>query len=80
LTLTSDTILEFLGDELGVETGDIAPDTPLFSTGIIDSFGLVTLMTYIEGQCKIRIKPADVNLDNFDSLQRIVAFVHRSAA
>ena len=80
MSLNSDAILEFLSNELGIETDEIAPDTFLFSSGIIDSFGLVTLMTFLEGACKMRIKPTDVNLDNFDSVSRIMDYVQRSAA
>jgi acyl carrier protein len=77
--VSPDRILNFLSDDLGVDTAGITPDALLFSTGVIDSFGLVTLMTFLEGEYNIRIKPADVNLDNFDSISRILDYVQRSA-
>src|SRR5690349_18517094 len=73
-------LLEFLGDDLGIDTSDITPDAPLFSTGVVDSFALVSLMTYIEAQGGFRLSPVDVNLDNFDSIGRIVAFCGRMTA
>ncbi|MGR3661217.1 MAG: acyl carrier protein [Paracoccaceae bacterium] len=71
-------IFTFLEDDLGIETDDIEASTLLFSSGIIDSFALVTLMSFIESTAEFRIGPADVNLDNFDSVERICAFVEKS--
>jgi acyl carrier protein len=73
-------ILQFLEDELGVETDEIAGDTLLFSTGEIDSFALVTLMMFLETKGSFRINPADVTLDNLDSVDRIINFCRRHEA
>ncbi|MCB1749631.1 MAG: acyl carrier protein [Gammaproteobacteria bacterium] len=79
MAMNADTLLTFLADDLDVDTADIAPDTLLFSTGIVDSFALVSLMTFLESECGMRISPEDVNLDNFDSIERILAYVERAA-
>ena len=78
MAVTEEGLLGFLSDDLAIETSDIAADTLLFSTGIIDSFALVTLMTYIETEGGVRIAPADVNLANFDSISRILTYVERA--
>ena len=78
--IRNDDILSFLSDDLGVETSDVAGDTALFSSGIVDSFALVTLMMHLESLGGFRINPVDVNLDNMDSVDRIVAFANRQAA
>ncbi len=75
--LDSGMLLEFLEDELGVDTADIDVSTPLFSTQLVDSFALVTLMMYLEREGGITIAPADVNLDNMDSVGRMLAYVER---
>ena len=75
--LDSMMLLEFLEDELGVDTADIDVSTPLFSTQLVDSFALVTLMMYLEREGGITIAPADVNLDNMDSVGRMLAYVER---
>jgi acyl carrier protein len=72
--LTEDNLREFLRDEIGVETTTLSRDDLLFSSGLIDSFSLVTLLAHIERVCGFRIGPTDVNLDNFDSLGRILAY------
>lgn len=74
------TLMEILEDELGVETDGIESDTLLFSSGIVDSFALVTLMMHIEKLAGIRINPGEVTLDNFDTIDRILAFVAQAKA
>ena len=64
----------------GVDTADIEGDTELFSSGLIDSFALVTLMTFIETEGSFRINPAEVNLENLDTIDRILAFANSKIA
>lgn len=79
MAISEEGLIGFLSDDLAIETSDIASDTLLFSTGIIDSFALVTLMTFIETEGRVRISPADVNLANFDSISRILKYVERAS-
>jgi acyl carrier protein len=74
------TLVDFLETELGVEMDGIENDTPLFSSGIVDSFALVTLMMHLEREGGFRINPADVTLDNLDSIDRILAYCNRVPA
>ncbi len=67
----------FLGDEFGLEAQEVADDTLLFSSGMIDSFSLVSLITWLEEQYGFRMNPMDVNLDNLDSVELICGFVER---
>lgn len=73
-------LFAFLETDLGVDTDGLTVDTPLFSSQIVDSFALVTLMTFLEREAGIRIAPADVNLDNMDTIGRMLAYVARVAA
>jgi acyl carrier protein len=70
-------LIAFFADDLGIDTSGITGDAPLFSTGLVDSFALVSLMTFLEDQGGFRLSPADVNLDNLDTIERIVAFSQR---
>jgi acyl carrier protein len=72
-------ILEFMQQDLDIETSGLEPDSPLFSSGVVDSFSLVSLLTFIEEEFDIRVGPADVNLDNFDSLQRMIDYIASKA-
>lgn len=75
VALSFEDFRRFLVDELGVEDDNLAGNTPLFSSGIIDSFSLVTLMTFIENSGEVSILPSDVTLENFDSIDRITQFI-----
>jgi acyl carrier protein len=77
--ISTDMLLEFFEEDLGVDIDGIEPETRIFSSGIIDSFALVTLMTFLEKAGGFRINPADVNLDNMDSIARIVDYSQRAA-
>ena len=72
--INEEKLREFLEDELAVDVSDITTDSLLFSTGVVDSFALVSLMTFLEDEGDIRVSPADVNLDNMDSIARVLNY------
>ena len=78
--IDSDSLLAFLEEDLGVDIDGVEADTPLFSSQLVDSFALVTLMMFLEKQTGIRIAPVDVNLDNMDTIARMLAYVERVAS
>lgn len=58
--------IRFLEDVL--ELGeDVGPDTPLLSTGIVDSFDVTALLGAIEDRYEVVIDPEDVDVDTFDT-------------
>jgi acyl carrier protein len=73
-------LLSYLRDEQYVEIEGIDGATPLFSSGLIDSFALVEMMTFIEDKAGVRVEPADITLENVDTIQLILQFVERMAA
>jgi acyl carrier protein len=80
MELDRERIVAYLVDELGLEDEDAQDDTLLFSTGTLDSFGLVSLMQFLEKQGGFKIRATEVSLDHFDTIGRIVAFVSRRLA
>jgi acyl carrier protein len=75
--MTRDDLIEFLRIELGLDITGIDEDTALFSSGLVDSFSLVTLIAYIEHRERFRMSPLDVNLDNMDTVARILGYLER---
>jgi acyl carrier protein len=71
-------IRQYLVDELGAEK-DIGVDELLFSAGVLDSFDIVQVLDYVNTQFDVQISPLDVNLDNFDSISRMVELVARQS-
>jgi len=78
MALTSQALMTYLESDLGVDTSDMDDSTALFSSGVVDSFALVSLITFLEQNCSFRMNPLDVNLDNLDSIERILEFVGRA--
>ena len=75
MALTQDTLMDFLANTLHVDTADISAESELFSSGHIDSFSMIDLIEFIEATCNTRIKPAEITLDNLDTIARILAFL-----
>lgn len=51
-------------------------DDPLIESGIIDSFGIITLISFIEPAFGIRVEAEDLSQENFASLTSIEAFIN----
>jgi acyl carrier protein len=78
MALSRESLLDALRNELGVDTAPLNDDSPLFSSGLIDSFSLVTLIVFIEKEAQIKVQPLDVNLENLDTVARILNFANRA--
>jgi len=63
----------------GADRSTLDDDTGLFSTGVIDSLSVMDLVCFVESRIGTRVPAADITLDNFDSIARIVAFAHALA-
>lgn len=72
---TTDDILGILRDRLFLNVSGIDASTPLFSSGLIDSFSLATLIVELETSAGFRMQPLDINLDNLDSIERMLRFL-----
>jgi len=55
----------------------ITYDTPLISSGYVDSFSMVSLLVFIENKFKIKIPPSKATPEAFDSVNSIVALVNQ---
>lgn len=73
MPMTPQDLIAFLRDEMNIED-EIGPDTELFSTGLLDSIAMMNLIAFIEERARIEVRPADVTLDNFDTVQRITDY------
>ena len=55
----------------------ITYETPLISSGYVDSFSMVSLLVFLENKFKIRIPPGKATPEAFDSVNSIVALVNQ---
>ncbi len=74
MALTKDQLLAYLESELRVDPAQVEDTTPLFSSGMVDSFAIVELMLFLEQTIGTKLNPEDVTLDNLDSVQLIMDF------
>lgn len=72
--LDRQTLYQYFEDELSVDTSQIEDSQLLFSTGHVDSFALVELISFIETHCDITIDVMDVTLENLDSIDLILQY------
>ena len=75
MSITFVSLRAFLVDELAIESDEIGPDTQLFSSGLVDSFSLVSLLTHIENVTGLQIPPSDIKLENFDSINNMLTYL-----
>lgn len=68
-----------LATRFGVPDG-LGDDAGLFSGGLIDSLSVMDLVNFVETEIGCRIPPADIALENFDSVERIVRYAEALAA
>jgi len=71
-----DLVLNYVIKEY-LEDGDeeITYDTPLISSGYVDSFSMVSLLVFLETKFKIKIPPDKATPEAFDSVNKIVTLV-----
>ena len=61
-----------------IRGGEIGADDPLISSGIIDSFGVLELIAFLEDRCHIVLDPTRLALTEFETVNRIAALVERA--
>ncbi len=64
----------------GESPANLRDDTPLRTSGILDSIATLGLISFIEKQYGIEVQAHETDIDNFDRLRDIVAFVERKRA
>ena len=55
----------------------ITNETPLISSGYVDSFSMVSLLVFLENRFRIKIPPSKATPEAFDSVNSIVALVNQ---
>ena len=76
---TAETVTAFLKERFhaSLRGGLLGADDPLFSSGIVDSFGVLELIAFLEDTFHVGIDTARHELTEFDSVNRIVALLER---
>ena len=72
-------VLEYVIDEYVDEDDDIEvdADTALISSGLVDSFSMVSLKAFLERTYDIKIPEEDATPEAFDTVNSIVTIVEK---
>lgn len=74
-----DTVLQYVIDEYVDEDDDmeIDSDTPLISSGLVDSFSMVSLKVFLEKKYSIRLPDDEATPEAFDTVNSICELVKK---
>ena len=69
-------LLAMINDEVSLDPSEpIVADTDLLLTGQVDSLGVMTVVDWLERRADVRIEPADIVIDHFQTVEKMLAFV-----
>lgn len=74
-----DVVIEYIREEYVDDEDDVALDenTPLISSGMVDSFSMVSLKTFLEMKYGIKLPDEEATPEAFDSVTSICALVRK---
>jgi acyl carrier protein len=74
-----DVVLEYIREEYVDDEDDVELDenTPLISSGMVDSFSMVSLKTFLEMRYNIRLPDEEASPEAFDTVSSICALVRK---
>ena len=78
-TDTQEDLAEFLTQEVLEDVPELKPEQPLL-TGLLDSFGLLALLNFIEERFGVTIPHDEVVTDNFRSVSALAQFIDSKRA
>jgi len=73
-------LIEFICRNFMVERDEFELDQSLIDQGVIDSFGLIEISSYLQKEFGFQIQETEMNRANFGSIKKIVDFVGRKLA
>lgn len=53
----------------------LGDDQSLLGSGVVDSTGILELISFLEDSCKVKFNDSELVADNFDTINRIASFV-----
>jgi len=74
-------IRQFLDELLpDAKSANLRDDTPLRTSGLLDSMGLLRLVSLVEEKFGIEVSAYEASIENFDKIDDIAAFIRRKQA
>ena len=74
-------IVTYIKEEITLEPiEDIHLDEDLLGSGILDSLGIMKLVTFLEKEFQVKVLPGDMTVENFSTLRSIAGFISSQRA
>jgi len=70
-----DKLRAFLVDELDVPSDVLDADYPLLANQVLDSLGLLQVVSFMESECDVQIEDEELVPENFGSINAMVALI-----
>lgn len=64
-------IREFLQRNLGIDAQKLSDDDALFTSGIIDSFAFLEMLSFLEKDLGCKIDLVELNIEQLDSIEAL---------
>jgi acyl carrier protein len=78
--ITSDVLAFIKSNFMFDNDAKVADEQSLLGSGIVDSTGILELISFLESKYGIKFRDEELVADNFDSLKSIAAFVTKKTA
>ena len=75
LQKVKDDIKKYIIETSLSDTNKVKDDTLIFDAGLLDSMGLLFLVEFLNENYNIEVNDEELNPENFESINSIVAFV-----
>jgi acyl carrier protein len=76
--LVRDQVRSFIRESFLVD--EFADDESFLGSGIIDSLGVMQLVSFLETEFSVQVQDVDLVPENFDSVERVAAYIERKLA
>lgn len=73
-------ILTEICSELGLDVQSIGDNEPLIDSGIIDSLGILKILSFIDEELDIDISSTEINPGNFINIKSICEMIEKHTA
>jgi acyl carrier protein len=78
--IVRDFIVNKLADSAGANGGGLGDSDSLLETGVLDSFGMMHLLSFLEERFQMRLDGQELMPENFDTIDAISQLILAKAA
>ncbi len=76
---TTQALVAFIQDEIVLDDTVVQGDTDLLLSGAVDSLGVIRITHWMEETNGILVDPGDVTLENFQTVNKMAAYLSARA-